>query len=160
MATEKYGAYGSSLESDWSYEVGVCESIKEIVIRYGWIVDGIGFAKLDALGATSSTQYFGGFGGDFKRIILKRNEYITRISGKHGNYTHHSATEPLVASLTIHTNLRPTGYGPFGSATSCSNVTHFSSPFQLTDNLVKLFGRATYYLLSIGIEVTNKGGSH
>ena len=85
-----------------------------------------------------------------QQLVLKSGEYMTHISGKHGLYEHDSQRH--VASITIHTNLRPDGYGPYGEAIDVSDVHSFSTTCE-SGSIVGLFGKAGQYLDSIGAYV-------
>ncbi|XP_021854637.1 jacalin-related lectin Calsepa [Spinacia oleracea] len=149
---EIHGPYGSEKEMNWSVELGVGDYIKEIIIGHGYIVDAIGFVVADATGIASSTIWCGGRGGNQTRITLKSNEYITRITGKYGRYSE-ASSEVTIGTLTIHTNLWPVGYGPYGEAKGCNNLYNFSTPLQAADAIVKICGSYHRYLGSIGIHV-------
>ncbi|CAO2835851.1 unnamed protein product [Amaranthus hypochondriacus] len=147
---EKYGPYGSQCATNWSIMLEECESIKEVIIRHANIVDGIGFVILDA-GGCNTIKNVGGLGGKVSKIVLKHNEYITQISGTHGEHKG-SGYERRITSLRIHTNLCPVGYGPYGLAKNVQNVCSFSTPL-CADPIVGFFGRHGKFLDSIGIFV-------
>ena len=85
------------------------------------------------------------------QLVLESGEYITHISGKHGLCEHDCQRH--IASIKIHTNLRPNGYGPYGEAIDVSNVVSFSTTCESGSPIVGLFGKAGRYLDSIGAYV-------
>ncbi|KAL2898715.1 Mannose/glucose-specific lectin [Bienertia sinuspersici] len=131
-------------EEKWSMKLDRCEYIKEIITGYGDFVDGIGFVKIDALGRRTPLQWFGNYGGETYRIILKRNEYIVRISGTFDNNK--------IATLRIHTNFWLCGYKLCGAPSSSGES--FSIPAQTSDYISQIYGtcgKTGKYLSSIGI---------
>ncbi|KNA13561.1 hypothetical protein SOVF_115520 [Spinacia oleracea] len=154
---EKYGPYGSQCATNWSVMLDECDSIREVIIRHANIVDGIGFVIMDGSGC-NTTKTVGGCGGKMSRIVLKQNEFITQISGTHGEHKG-SGYERRITSLRVHTNLCPVGYGPYGLAKNCQNVCSFSTPLATCDPIVGFFGRQGKFLDSIGIFVKKQGFS-
>ena len=152
---EQYGPYGSQCPENYSFQLKEGEHIKEVIIRHGFIVDAIGFVVAKPCGGTYTTM-FGGSCGNESRIVLKCGEKITRISGTYGNYKYQH-NQCLIASIKIHTNQCPQGYGPYGQAKGVECAQAFSTPCQLDGPIVGVFGRHNNYLESVGIFV-NKGG--
>ncbi|XP_057529508.1 mannose/glucose-specific lectin-like [Amaranthus tricolor] len=152
----KYGPYGSKLCENFSLKLEGCERIKEVIIRHGFIVDAIGFVIEKPCGG-SFTKMFGGNLGRESRIQLKCGEFITQISGTYGNYKNQH-NECLIATLKIHTNLNPCGYGPYGEGRDVSNVCNFASPCPPEGPVVGFFGRHNNYLESLGMFVKKECG--
>ncbi|KAH9615128.1 hypothetical protein KSS87_016178 [Heliosperma pusillum] len=150
-ARKESGPYGSDLPTNYKMILGRDESIKEIIVRHGFIVDAIGFVVAGKTG-TTSTQIFGGDGGDETRVISQfrfRVTNITHVSGTYGNYGHsYSNNNLVVATLRIHTNLKPDGYRPYGRGELVQNARHFAST---SSPIVGFFGRHNKYLESIGV---------
>ncbi|KAL2943620.1 Mannose/glucose-specific lectin, partial [Bienertia sinuspersici] len=144
---EKHGPYGSNCRTNWCLEINQCEGIVEVIISCGYIVDGIGFVIADSCGRTT-TQWFGGRGGNCCRIRLGCNEYITKISGTYGVYSY--CNRCVIASLKIHSNCCPGGYGPYGQGRCCCNVCRFSTSVYPCGAIVGFHGRCGQYLESIG----------
>ncbi|XP_010675832.1 mannose/glucose-specific lectin [Beta vulgaris subsp. vulgaris] len=144
---ERHGPYGSSCQPNWCLQLNRCERIVEVIISCGFIVDGIGFVISDPCG-NRYTKWFGGRGGNGCTTRLRCNEYITKISGTYGNYSY--CCYRVIASLKIHTNCCPSGYGPFGQGRSCNNVCGFSTSAQPCGSIVGFFGKSGQYLESIG----------
>ena len=79
---------------------------------------------------------------------MKPEEYITHISGAYGKYY---GQRVLVGTMTIYTNLNPTGYGPYGRAFETRELEAFVTPLPLNSHLVGFFGEfGDPYLTSIG----------
>ncbi|XP_021755640.1 protein GOS9-like [Chenopodium quinoa] len=153
--TEQYGPYGSQCPENYSFKLQEGESIKEVIVRHGFIVDAIGFVVAKPCGGTY-TKMFGGTCGNESKIVLKCGEKITRISGTYGNYVYQGG-QCLIATMKIHTNLCPNGYGPFGQGKGIEGTAKdFSSPCTLDGPIVGVFGRHHNYLESVGIFVEKK----
>ncbi|XP_010679899.2 mannose/glucose-specific lectin-like [Beta vulgaris subsp. vulgaris] len=150
----KYGPYGSQLPENYCMILKECEQIKEVIIRSGYIVDALGFVISKPCGGTE-TKMFGGNSGNESRIVLKCGEFITQISGTYGNYKYQN-NECLIGTLKIHTNLCPSGYGPYGQGNGIDCPRSFSSPAPIRGPIVGFFGRHNNYLESTGIFV-NEG---
>ncbi|KAK9668048.1 hypothetical protein RND81_13G032000 [Saponaria officinalis] len=133
--TKEFGPYGTQSAKNYSITFGPDKSIKEVIVRHGFIVDAIGFVVADQTGETS-TKLFGGNSGDQTRIPLQSNEYITQISGTYGKYAY-SSSDSNVATLSIHTNLKQ--YGPYGRGELVQNPSSFTSP---TGSVVGFFWKA------------------
>ncbi|CAO2835841.1 unnamed protein product [Amaranthus hypochondriacus] len=129
----KYGPYGSKLCENFSMKLEGCERIKEVIIRHGFIVDAIGFVIEKPCGG-SFTKMFGG--------CLGRE----------------SRNECLIATLKIHTNLNPCGYGAYGQGRDVSNVCSFASPCPPGGPVVGFVGRHNNYLESLGMLVEKECG--
>ncbi|KNA06854.1 hypothetical protein SOVF_177240 [Spinacia oleracea] len=118
--------------TNWSFELEDGEKITKVMIRHGFIVDGIGFETVK---------------NSNSGIPLSSGEFITYISGSYGMYYR----ETCITTMKIHTNLRPDGYGPYGRAQGAEGVTDFISPLPLNSSIVGFFGSYGVYLASIGI---------
>ncbi|KAK9668035.1 hypothetical protein RND81_13G030700 [Saponaria officinalis] len=151
-APQEFGPYGTQSAKNYSITFGPDESIKEVIVRHGFIVDAIGFVVADQTGETS-TKLFGGNSGDQTRILLQSNEYITQISGTYGKYAY-SSRDSNVATLSIHTNLKQ--YGPYGRGELVQNPSSFTSP---TGSVVGFFGRHSNYVESIGVYLSTNATS-
>lgn len=151
VETEKFGPWGNQGATNCSLKLGGHETIKEVIISHGSIIDGIGFTVADEFGNTTTT-WFGGHATETDKIVLRPNEYITQVSGTHAErkqdgYKRH------ISSLKIHTNFNPGGYGTYGLQKGVRNIVHFSSPMPLDGTITGFFGRAEQFLDSIGIYV-------
>ncbi|KAK9713362.1 hypothetical protein RND81_06G022600 [Saponaria officinalis] len=144
-ALKEYGPYGSVSPKNYSITFGPHETIKEVIVRHGFIVDAIGFVVTDNTSGETYTKLFGGNLGSQTKIPLQKGEYITQISGTHGKYAD-SSSDSIVATLFIRTNLKQ--YGPFGRGTLVQNPTNFTSP---TGPVVGFFGSHNNFLQSVGI---------
>ncbi|KAK4279978.1 hypothetical protein QN277_011666 [Acacia crassicarpa] len=117
--------------------------IKEIIVKQGGTINSIAFK--DANG-----HYYGNFGGKDpndtgveKTVTINGpSELLKSISGTYGKYKGHK----VIRSLSFITNLNT--YGPFGTASGAS----FTIPIQ-GSLVIGFYGRAGYYLDSIGIIV-------
>ncbi|KAI9071821.1 hypothetical protein K1719_046215 [Acacia pycnantha] len=117
--------------------------IKEIVVEQGGTINSIAFKDADG-------HYYGKFGGkDPNDIGVEKtvtingpSEHLKSISGTYGEYKRHQ----VITSLSFITNLDT--YGPFGTASGTS----FTIPIQ-GSLVIGFYGRAGYYLDSIGIIV-------
>lgn len=143
---QQFGPYGSDSPKNYSMILEKDERFREVIVRHGFIVDAIGFVISDGTGATS-TKIFGGDLGKEERIPLKIDEFITHISGTYGKYAH-SDSNAVVATLSIHTNLKRDGYGPYGRGQLVQNPRNFVSP---SSPIVGIFGRHSNYLESVGV---------
>ncbi|KAH9624020.1 hypothetical protein KSS87_008613 [Heliosperma pusillum] len=128
------GPYGSQSPKTYAMILRPDESIKEVIVRHGAIVDAIGFVVADKCG-TTSTKKFGGDGGTESK---------------------HSSSDNNVATLVIHTNLNPTGYGPYGRAELVQNRQNFSSD---SGSVAGFFGRHSNYLESVGVYLSARAYS-
>ncbi|KAL2944885.1 Mannose/glucose-specific lectin, partial [Bienertia sinuspersici] len=133
----QYGPYGSQCPENYSMKLEENETIKEVIIRHGFIVDAIGFVVAKPCGNT---------------VTKMCGEYITQISGTYGNYKWHN-NQCVIATIKIHTNFCPSGYGPYGQGRDVCDVHCFSSPLPTDGPIVGFFGRHNNYLESIGIFV-------
>lgn len=71
---------------------------------------------------------------------------MTKISGKYDE------EKCNVATLMLHTNICPKGYGPFGRQRDVDSLHSFSSPLISNSSIVGIFGRYnTCELESIGV---------
>ncbi|KAI9082821.1 hypothetical protein K1719_035151 [Acacia pycnantha] len=117
--------------------------IKEIIVEQGDAINSIAFKDADG-------HYYGKFGGKDpddtgveKTVTINvPSEHLTSISGTYGVYK----GVQVIRSLSFITNLNT--YGPFGTAASAS----FNIPIQ-GSLVIGFYGRAAYYLDSIGIIV-------
>ncbi|PUZ63319.1 hypothetical protein GQ55_3G058500 [Panicum hallii var. hallii] len=73
-----------------------------VMIRSGDIIDVFGFSYADEAGQKHTIGPYGGRGGSLTTIQLEPSEYVKHFSGTTGTYV----GSPVVASLTIETNLR------------------------------------------------------
>ncbi|KAH9615129.1 hypothetical protein KSS87_016179 [Heliosperma pusillum] len=153
-APQAFGPYGSDAPKNYSMILGPDESIKEVIVRHGFIVDAIGFVVADKTG-TNSTKIFGGDKGTEVKITLKSDEHITQISGTDGKYVH-SDSSGVVATLRIHTNLNPAGYGPYGKGQLVQNPRNFISA---SGTIIGFFGSHSNYLESVGIYLSTSASS-
>ncbi|KAK9684255.1 hypothetical protein RND81_10G197000 [Saponaria officinalis] len=152
-APQEFGPYGTQSAKNYSTTFGPDESIKEIIVRHGFIVDAIGFVVANKTGTITTTKLFGGNSGNETRISLQSNEYITQISGTYGKYAY-SSSDYNVATLSIHTNMKQ--YGPYGRGELVQNPRNFTSP---TGPVVGFCGRHSNYLESIGVYLSTGGTS-
>ncbi|XP_056698505.1 protein GOS9-like [Spinacia oleracea] len=148
---KQYGPYGFQCPENFSFQLQKGESIKEVIIRHGFIVDSIGFVVAKPCGGTY-TKMFGGNCGNQSKIVFKCGEKITRISDTYGSYKY-MGNKCVIATMKILTNLCPTGYGPFGQGKEVSCAQKFASPLPLDGPIIGVFGRHNNYLESVGIFV-------
>ncbi|KAL2941527.1 Mediator of RNA polymerase II transcription subunit 13 [Bienertia sinuspersici] len=101
------------MAAEFSFILEEGQRITKVMVRHGYIVDGIGF-----------------------EITIDSEE---------------SNTQVLIASIRIHTNTNPDGYGPYGRAQATEDVKPFAAPLALDSTLVGFFGNyGNPYLTSIG----------
>ncbi|KAL2944884.1 Mannose/glucose-specific lectin [Bienertia sinuspersici] len=137
----KHGPYGSQCAENFCLVLEDNESVKEVIIRHGFIVDAIGFVIAKPCGNTCG-------------------EYVTQISGTYGNYKY-QCNQTTIATIKIHTNLCPSGYGPYGQGCGVENVKCFSTPCSNNNSPVTgYFGRHNNYLESIGVFVKKESRCH
>uniref|UniRef100_A0A803N0B6 Jacalin-type lectin domain-containing protein n=1 Tax=Chenopodium quinoa TaxID=63459 RepID=A0A803N0B6_CHEQI len=123
---EKNGPYGpKDGQHNWSMLLDASETISEVIVKSGSIIDSIAFTK----------------------ISLKCGEYITHISGATGKWNN----QHLVAKLTVHTNLRPGGYGTYGHGKGTNKVSEFLTLIPSGGRVVGFFGTHNNYIQSIGV---------
>lgn len=147
---KKSGPFGRDCPPDWNFVLSPCETIKQVIVHGGFIVDGIDFVIADECGKVTP-ETFGGQGGNRYEITLKPDEFITHISGTYGVYSYSAQLQ--IATIKIHTNCCPNGYGPYGKGMSVSKVCSFSSTKQQGGRLVGFFGSGGKYLDSIGVYI-------
>ncbi|XP_074273973.1 mannose/glucose-specific lectin-like [Silene latifolia] len=149
----EFGPFGSSSPKTFSITFGADETVKEVFVRHGFIVDAIGFVIADKTGATH-TKTFGGDKGVKDTITLQPGrEYITQITGTYGKFAH-SDSDAVVATLFINTNIKQ--YGPYGRGELVQNPRNFASA---VGNVIGFFGRNSNYLESIGVSQSNNANS-
>ncbi|KNA14922.1 hypothetical protein SOVF_102940 [Spinacia oleracea] len=150
---EIYGPYGSQLPENYRMQLQDGERFKEVIVRYGSIVDSLGLVVAKRDGTTATFQ-FGGPGFYEGKVVLKDGEYLTRISGTFGNSSKYLPDNGvLIATMTIHTNLNPNGYGPFGKGIDVENVEKYSSPTLTDGPIVGFLGRKGKFLESVGVMI-------
>lgn len=93
--TRSAGGSGGSAFSDTQIPFGA--RISEIRVNVGKLVDGIQAIYILPDGSVYEGPHYGGSGGNTQVFRLETNEYVTGISGRHGDY---------IDSLKIHTNRR------------------------------------------------------
>lgn len=79
---EKYGPYGSQNPENYSYKFQEGESIKHVIVRYGYIVDAIEFVVAKPNGDTYTKM----FGGDNENQSIKVNLHSTYLHVFFKNY--------------------------------------------------------------------------
>ncbi|XP_057529511.1 horcolin-like [Amaranthus tricolor] len=146
---EQYGPYGSQLPENYRFQLAEGEKFCQVTVRHGYIVDAIGFKVAKPDGSTYSVS-FGGNGGQESKIDFVDGEYLIGVSGTYGNYQDQK-DQCLIATLKIHTNLNPNGYGPYGQGKDVTNVQKFNSPMLIDGPMVGVFGRHNNYLESLGV---------
>ncbi|XP_057525364.1 uncharacterized protein LOC130804788, partial [Amaranthus tricolor] len=113
----QYGPYGNQLKGQqFSTKIDGNEVIKEVIIRHGKCINAIGLVSASALSAFGGTLI-----NNESKIMLKSEEYITKISGTSGEYTY-AGHDRVISTLKIYTNFNPKGYGPFGTGQATKNV--------------------------------------
>ncbi|KNA20514.1 hypothetical protein SOVF_051700 [Spinacia oleracea] len=152
LMVEKYGPYGSQNPENYSYKFQEGESIKHVIVRYGYIVDAIEFVVAKPNGDTYTKMFGGDNENQSIKFAFKSGEKLTQFSGTYGNYKY-QGNQCLIATIKIHTNLCPSGYGPFGRGMGVEHVRNFSTPLPLNGPIVGVFGRHHNYLESVGIFV-------
>ncbi|XP_048493771.1 protein GOS9-like [Beta vulgaris subsp. vulgaris] len=150
---EQYGPYGSQLPENYRVQLADGEHFTKLTVDSGFVVDGIKFEIAKPDGRTRTVQ-IGGSGPPssthfVNKIVLKNGEYLTRVSGTYGY--DRDRKQVGVATLKIHTNLNPQGYGPYGKGKNVDNLTCFSSPNKTDSPVVGVFGRCNANIESIGV---------
>ncbi len=145
MDTQIYGGRGGSAFSDRDIPEGA--RISEIRIQSADVVDSVQFVYILRDGRTQEGPRHGGTGGRTSVFRLDRDEYITGITGRFGDY---------VDSLAFVTNRRTSQvFGGQGGR----------SDFQVTvpqgNRAVGLTGRAARFLDAVGLtyESSNSGNT-
>ncbi|KNA13444.1 hypothetical protein SOVF_116660 [Spinacia oleracea] len=150
---EIYGPYGSQLPENFKVQLEYGDRFKEVTVKYGSIVDSLGFVVTKKDGTTVPYQ-FGGNGFYAGKVTLMDGEYLTRISGIFGNAPKYLPDNSVViGTMTIHTNLNPNGYGPFGKGIDIQNVRNYSSPTMTDGPIVGFLGRSGKFLESAGVMI-------
>ncbi|KAK6115810.1 hypothetical protein DH2020_008079 [Rehmannia glutinosa] len=138
------GAWGGSSGNNWSYKAK--HGIKQIIIKYGDIIDSIMFKgdTDDASPADYSSKFGGDGGGRTDKIDIDfPSEFVTGISVTHGRWGNFP---DLVTSVKFHTNRSQ--YGPFGKGSG--------DPFTFNAEggvVTGFHGRAGRYLDAIGVYI-------
>ncbi|XP_021859923.1 protein GOS9-like [Spinacia oleracea] len=145
QGVEKYGPYGCQTGQPWSMMLEPCESLCELIIKTGAVVDSITFVT------TKCRRKFGGNGGNAEhKVTLQCGEHVTNISGAIGEW--HKNVD--VTKLKIHTNLCKDGYGPYGGGPYTKYLYDFSSEVPSNGRVVGFFGTLeNSYVQSIGLYV-------
>lgn len=119
------------------YEIPAGARIRQIRVTYGWFVDSIQVAYVDAGGNLQALPGIGGHGEHERLFLLDADEYLVGVSGRSGAY---------VDSIRFHTNKRvsPT-YGGAGGEVDFSFLASEGS------EVVGFFGCADWYIDAIGI---------
>ncbi|XP_021758603.1 uncharacterized protein LOC110723563 [Chenopodium quinoa] len=142
----EYGPYGSQSPTNYRIQLKEGERIKEVLVKHGWNVDAIGFL-IERPDQSVVLEMTGEGGQTMSKIALKSGETVAGFSGTYGN-KQDSGNMCVIATLKIHTNLCPEGYGPYGAQKGVSNVTFFTSTARA--DFLGVFGRAGQYLESLG----------
>lgn len=141
--TRTAGGSGGSSFTDTQIPFGA--RISEIRVNAGKYVDGIQAVYILPDGSTFEGAHHGGSGGNLQVFRLEANEYITGISGRHGEY---------VDSLKIHTNRRTSAqFGGTGGRQS------FRIDVPSGNMAVALIGRAGSYMDAIGLSYASASSS-
>lgn len=96
---------GGTGGAPFSDDLTLSSRLAGIVINTGEYVDGIQGIYQTCGGTTFPGPWHGGTGGAKTTITFHADEFITGVKVRAGQY---------VDQLTFYTNLKPTGYGPFG----------------------------------------------
>jgi len=137
------GESGGNSFSDNQIPIGA--RITEIRIQVGRYIDGIQAIYTLPDGSTFEGPFHGGRGGNTTVFRLDANEYITGISGRHGEY---------LDSLRIHTNRRASQvFGGSGGRES------FRIDVPSGNQAVGLIGRSGRYLDALGLSYASVGRS-
>lgn len=124
--------------------------ISQVLVRSGTWIDGIQIMYGDKHCGGTETEYHGGTGGQPQYIDLRRDEYISGISGRYGNY---------IDKLQIHISStgKEQGEGArdgrvvaFGGT---GGHTNFSFEAPKGTEVIGFIGRSATYLDAIGIIV-------
>ncbi|MCD7468204.1 hypothetical protein HAX54_006188 [Datura stramonium] len=141
IGVERWGGSGGR---HWSYRPKGL--VKQIVVKYGTIIDSVMFRSIEENGVMESSQTFGGSGGNRKTEINidSPSEYLTGISGTFGLH----GSNLVIKSIKFHTNL--SHHGPMGSV----NETDTNFSFIMQGGVVVGFhGFSELYLDAIGLYV-------
>lgn len=118
--------------------------LTEIRIHAGKFVDGIQAVYTLPDGSLFEAPFHGGSGGNRSVFRLEANEYVTGISGRHGEY---------IDSLRIHTNKRTSPqYGGSGGRSD------YRIDIPAGNQGVGLIGRSGRYLDAIGLSYAATAG--
>ncbi len=130
------GGYGGEAFSEWIIPDGA--HIREVHLKAGAFVDAIHiFYGFGANGQTEALPRMGGEGGEPYVFTLGKDEYVTGISGRSGDY---------IDGIQIHTNKRVSDYvGGDGGEQEFTFLADNDS------ELVGIFGRQDWYIDALGI---------
>lgn len=73
---KQYGPYGFQCPENFSFQLQKGESIKEVIIRHGFIVDSIGFVVAKPCGGTYTKMFGGNCGNQSKVNLHSANLYV------------------------------------------------------------------------------------
>jgi hypothetical protein len=124
-------------------EIPVGARITEIRVRTGRYIDGIQAVFLLPDGSIYEGPFHGGSGGSSNVFRLEKNEYVTGISGRCGEY---------IDSLRIHTNKRTSAL--FGSS---GGIQNFRIDVPSGNQAIAFTGRSGQYLDAIGLSYASIG---
>lgn len=117
--------------------------VTEIRLNAGWVVDGIQFVY----DGNKETHYHGGMGGTRTTLKLQKDEYITSISGKTGNYQYQGGD--TLCHLEIWTNKGNSISG--GSTQGCSDMKDFSYEAEKGEQIFALRGKYSSYMRKLWV---------
>lgn len=136
-------SYGSQFDDIETY----CEKgaliPTSIIIRKGLIIDNLTFVYQEY------SAVHGGRGGTLIETKLSQDDYIVKVSGTYG----HFANQDLIETLTFTTKNGKV----ISSEKSTSNKMDFEYVAEEGHHICALFGRAGYYLNSIGFYTLKQG---
>lgn len=111
--------------------------VVEVRIRSGAYIDAIQFVYENKAGQRITGQMHGGNGGNLSVFALEPGEYLTRITGKHGNF--------IDSFQIVTSNGRSKGWGGTGGA---ARYTYTAPP---GSSIHGLFGRCGVFLDAVGV---------
>lgn len=77
---EQYGPYGSQCPENYSFQLEQGETIKEVIIGHGFIVDAIGFVVAKPCGGTYTKMFGGSCGNKSKVKLHSTNIHVFKIT--------------------------------------------------------------------------------
>ncbi|KAK4789688.1 hypothetical protein SAY86_016992 [Trapa natans] len=134
------GPYGCEDGNMW--DDGKHANLRRIDLSFGVVIDGICCWYEDDDQPVTAAHH-GGHGGDSRKIVLDKDEYLISVSGYVGSF--HNMT--VIKSLTFGSN-KAKKYGPYG--------TKGEIPFSFSTSIGKIvgfFGRSNRYLHAIAAHV-------
>jgi hypothetical protein len=144
----RYAVHTPFVNFDDSERVKNKKRITEIVIRSGWILDGIQFIYDND---TADTHFHGGRNGEERHYKLADDEYLVSIKGKTARCTFSDIR--IVSNVEISTNKGSVYSG--GASLGCSDFKEFAYTAGIGEQIFSLSGCYKTYISELNVAMKN-----